>query len=41
LAEPVLRQTFVHRADGNRSSYAGLSGMFHRYVKKCALTSRQ
>lgn len=37
LAEPVVRQTFVHRADGKRYSYAGLSGMFRRYVKKCGL----
>jgi len=27
LAEPVVRQTFVHRADGKRYSYGGLSTM--------------
>jgi integrase len=37
LAAPVVRQTFVHREDGKRYSYAGLSGMFRRYVKKCGL----
>jgi site-specific recombinase XerD len=37
LAESVIRQTFVHREDGKRYSYSGLSAMFRRYVKKCGL----
>ena len=32
-----MQQTFVRRADGKRYSYAGVSGMFRRYVKKCEL----
>jgi integrase len=37
LAEAVVHQTFVHREDGKRYTYAGLSCMFRRYVKKCGL----
>jgi integrase len=37
LAASVVRQTFVHRKDGKRYGYAGLSGMFRRYVKACGL----
>jgi integrase len=37
LASPVVRQTFVHREDGKRYTYDGISAMFRRYVKKCGL----
>jgi site-specific recombinase XerD len=37
LAEPVVRQTFVHRRDGQRYSYDGVATMFRRYVGKCGL----
>ena len=37
LAEAVVHQTFVHRDDGKRYTYDGISCMFRRYVKKCGL----
>jgi site-specific recombinase XerD len=33
----VVHQTFVHRGDGKRYTYDGISCMFRRYVKKCGL----
>ena len=37
LAEAVVHQIFVHRDDGKRYTYDGISCMFRRYVKKCGL----
>ena len=33
----MVHQTFVHRDDGTRYTYDGISCMFRRYVKKCGL----
>ena len=38
LSEAVVRQTFVHRRDGERYTYDGIAAMFRRYVTKCGLT---
>lgn len=35
-----MHQTFVHRDDGKRYTYDGISCMFRRYVKKCGLLQR-
>jgi len=37
LAEGLVHQTFMHRDDGKRYTYDGISCMFRRYVKKCGL----